>query len=59
MFERLKKLFSEKRIGQDDLRKAVDRGWISEAQFYDIVGEKLEVIKREEELATKEAEENE
>lgn len=49
MFERLKQLYIDGRIDIDGLLKAVEKGWITEAQFYAITGEQIPVINRKKE----------
>ena len=37
MFERLKRLYQEGKITKDELHKAVDKGWITEEQYKEII----------------------
>lgn len=37
MFERLKRLYNEGKLGADALRNAVFKGWITEAERDDII----------------------
>lgn len=39
MYERLKRLYAEDRISNSELAKAVERGWITEEQKQEIIGE--------------------
>ena len=38
MFERLKRLYEQGKIGKDALKKAVEYGWITEEQMNEIIG---------------------
>lgn len=42
MFERLKRLYNEGKIDVIGLQKAVDKGWITEEQKEEIIGENQE-----------------
>lgn len=37
MYERLKRLYNEGRLTQEELHNAVDKGWITEEQYIEIV----------------------
>ena len=56
MYEKLKRLYEEERIGIDELVKAVKMKMITEDQFFQITGQRyIEIIRQME----REAEENE
>lgn len=38
MYERLKRLYNEGRITQNQLRNAIDKGWITAEEYAEIVG---------------------
>ena len=38
MFNRLKRLYEEGKIGESELDNAVSKGWITEEQKYEIMG---------------------
>lgn len=42
MFERLKRLYNEGKIDAEALEKAVEKGWITEEQKNEIIGENEE-----------------
>lgn len=39
MYERLKRLYRQDRITKAGLKKAVEKGWISEEEYQEITGE--------------------
>ena len=40
MYERLKRLYEDGRITQEQLKNAVERDWITEEQYEEIIGGK-------------------
>lgn len=38
MYDRLKRLYLEGKLTQEQLHRAVDNGWITEEQYQEIIG---------------------
>lgn len=44
MFERLKRMYNEGKIGKTELQNAIAKGWITVEQYIEIVGEPPEEV---------------